>query len=149
MKTPAKFAVRRRTDSRRPRTPAELAEIRAVRERFQREKPGLEQVLLATGQKEAIPLGEYLHTQELLLALRKERERQQITLIQLAGKTGYDPAVLSRLLSGRQVNPTLATLTRVANALGKQVVHTLHDIPPSPRATEPIKRKKTVSKSHR
>jgi hypothetical protein len=33
-----------------------------VRERFQREKPTLEQVLAATGQTAAIPLGEYLHT---------------------------------------------------------------------------------------
>jgi helix-turn-helix protein len=75
--------------------------LRAVRERFQPEKPTLDQVLAATGAKEAIPLGEYLHTRELLRALRQERERQQMTLAQLAERTGYDPAALSRLFTGR------------------------------------------------
>jgi hypothetical protein len=147
MKPTAKLAVRRRTDSRPQRTPEELAEIRAVRQRFQRDKPGLEEILAATGQEEAMPLGEYLRAQELLLALRKERARQQVTLAQMAAATGYDPAVLSRLLSGRQVNTTLATITRLANALGKEVVHTLRDMPPAGRPKGPIKRKRITSKA--
>lgn len=133
MNKSAKLTVRRRTDSRVDRTPEELAELRAVRERFQREKPTLQQLLAATGQKEAMPLGEYLHAQELLRALRRERERQQLTLAQLAERTGYDPAVLSRLFTGRQANTTLATVARIANALGKEVVHTLRDMPASPK----------------
>jgi hypothetical protein len=115
-----------------------------VRERFQREKPTLEQVLAATGQTEAIPLGEYLHAQELLSALRRERERQQVTLAQLAEQTGYDPAVLSRLFTGRQANTTLATVGRIANALGKEVVHTLRDLPASGRKTGPAKARARV-----
>src|SRR4029077_8442065 len=112
----------------------------AVRERFQREKPTLQQILAATGQAEAMPLGEYLHAQELLIALRRERERQQLTLTQLAERTGYDPAVLSRLFTGRQANTTLATVARIANALGKEVVHTLRDMPAASRATVRKKR---------
>jgi phytoene/squalene synthetase len=131
MKRPVKLTVRRRSVARVQRTPEERADVQAVRERFPREKPTLEQVLAATGQPEAIPLGEYLHTQELLRALRRERERQQVTLAQLAQRTGYDPAVLSRLFNGRQANTTLATVGRIANALGKEVVHTLQDIPAS------------------
>jgi transcriptional regulator with XRE-family HTH domain len=76
-----------------------------------------------------MPLGEYLHMRELVSALQHERERQQVTLGQLAKRTGYDPAVLSRLFTGRQANTTLATLARIANALGKEVVHTLRDLP--------------------
>jgi len=129
MNKPAKLTVRRRTAPRSHRTPDELADLRAVRKRFQREKPTLEQVLAATGQTEAIPLGEYLHAQELLRALRQERERQNLTLVQLAKRTGYDPAVLSRLFTGRQANTTLATVARIANALGKEVVHSLRDLP--------------------
>jgi hypothetical protein len=123
-----KRTVRRRTAPRVERTPEELAELRATRERFQRDKPTLEQVLAATGQTEALPLGEYLQAQELLHALRRERERQHVTLAQLAERTGYDPAVLSRLFTGRQANTTLATVGRIANALGKEVVHTLRDL---------------------
>jgi transcriptional regulator with XRE-family HTH domain len=101
-------------------------------------------VLAATGQTEAMPLGEYLHAQELLRALRQERERQQLTLAQLAERTGYDPAVLSRLFTGRQANTTLATLARIANALGKEVVHTLRDMPASAKVTADGKRRQAA-----
>ena len=74
-------------------------------------------------------------TRELLLALHQERQRQQMTLAQLAQRTGYDPAVLSRLFTGRQTNTTLATLARIANALGKEVVHTLRELPVCSGAT--------------
>src|SRR5438132_9027256 len=116
-------SVRRQTAPRIKRTAAELAELRAARERFQREKPSLEQVLVATGKAEATTLGEYFQARDLLLALARERQRQSMTLSTLAEKTGYDPAVLSRLFTGRQGNPTLATVVRIANAMGKTVVH--------------------------
>ena len=129
MNKPEKMTIRRRIAPASQRTAEELAELRAVRERFQREKPTLEQILAATGQTEAVPLGEYLQAHDLLRALRQERERQRVTLAQLAERTGYDPAVLSRLFTGRQANTTLATLGRIANALGKEVVHSLRNIP--------------------
>jgi hypothetical protein len=144
MTKPAKLTIRRRTASRVERTSKELAELQAVRERFQREKPTLGQILAATGQTEAMPLGEYLHAKELLYALRRERERQQITLAQLAERTGYDSAVLSRLFTGRQANTTLATVGRIANALGKEVVHTLRDLPASLEITARPKRRPAV-----
>ena len=136
----AKLKIRRQTASRIERTPDELAELRRLRDRFQREKPTLAQVLAATGQTEAMPLGEYLRAHELLGALRRERERQQLTLAQLAERTGHDPAVLSRLFTGRQANTALATLGRIANALGKEVVHTLRDMPAASRVTARKKR---------
>jgi len=129
MRRASKLTVRRQTAPRVERTAEELAELRQTRERFQREKPALDQVLAATGQDEATTLGEYFQAQELLLALRRERERQKVTLAQLADRTGYDPAVLSRLFTGRQANTTLATVGRIAYALGKEVVHTLRDLP--------------------
>jgi DNA-binding phage protein len=138
MKKPsAKLTVERQTAPRKERTAEELAELRAVRERFQRDKPTLEQVLAETSQAEAVPLGQYLQTQELLHALRQERERQRLTLAELAARTGYDPAVLSRLLSGRQANPTLATVGRLANALGKELIHSLRDVPNGAQGDRP------------
>lgn len=91
-----------------------------------------------------MPLGEYLHAPELLRELRQERKRQQLTLAQLAERTGYDPAVLSRLFTGRQSNTTLATVGRIANALGKEVVHTLRDMPASPKLTAKAKRRQAA-----
>jgi DNA-binding Xre family transcriptional regulator len=129
MRNRTKFTVERRTAPRVRRTAAEIAELKAVREQFQRDKPALADVLAATGQTEAVPLGEYLQTQELLARLRQERARQKLTLSELGRATGIDPAVLSRLFTGRQANTTLATLARIANALGKEVVHSLRDLP--------------------
>ncbi len=126
-----KLTIRRQPASGRERTPADLADLRAIRAQFQREKPTLETLLSSPGPGEAMPLGEYLHAQELLGALRRERERQHITLAQLAERTGYDAAVLSRLFTGRQANTTLATVGRIANALGKEVVHALRGLPTS------------------
>jgi CRP-like cAMP-binding protein len=127
MNKPAKLNVRRRTAGRVDRTPKELAELRAVRQRFQRDKPTMEQVLTATGQKVAIPLGEYLQVRELLHALQLERKRQHVSLADMAERTGYDAATLSRLFTGRQANTTLGTVGRIANALGKEVVMLLRN----------------------
>lgn len=57
---------------------------------------------------------------EALAALRLERERQDLSLADLSARTGIDPTALSRLERGRG-NPTLATLERVAGALGQRV----------------------------
>src|SRR5262249_6656188 len=140
MNKPTNPTVRRRIASRRMQTAEELSELRAVRERFQREKPTLEQILAATGQAEAMPLGEYLHAQGLLGALGRELERKQVTLAQLADRTGYDPSVLSRPFTGRQANTTLATVGRIANALGKEVMHALRDLPAARQVTAKAKK---------
>lgn len=144
MNKPTKLIVERRTASPVERTAAEIAELKAERERYQRDKPALADVLAAAGQTEAVPLGEYLQTQELLAGLRQERAKQKVTLTELAKRTGCDPAVLSRLFTGRQANTTLATLARIANALGKEVVHTLRDLPQATRS--PAKNSKVATR---
>jgi transcriptional regulator with XRE-family HTH domain len=148
MNKTSKLPVGRQTAPRVERTSEELAELRAVRERFQRDKPSLEQVLASTGQAEATTLGEYFQARDLLLALARERQRQTMTLAALAKKTGYDPAVLSRLFTGRQANPTLATVVRIANALGKTVVHTLRDLPSPDHARLSAKTGHTALPAH-
>lgn len=51
MNNPAKLTVERRNSETVVHTPRELAELREVRQRFQREKPTLEQVLAATARR--------------------------------------------------------------------------------------------------
>jgi transcriptional regulator with XRE-family HTH domain len=142
----ARFKVQRREATDVKRTPEELAELRKVRSQFQRDKPTLEQVLATTGQAEASTLGDYLQTRELLHALGQERQRQKLTLATLAQRTGYDPAVLSRLLAGRQANPTLATVSRIANALGKTVIYMLRDLASPAAADRPARPKAAASR---
>lgn len=58
---------------------------------------------------------------EFLLELKEERLRQKLTLQDIQDATGIDRAVLSRLETGKNLNPTFATLSRYAHALGKTV----------------------------
>src|SRR5437763_8407107 len=101
------------------RSPEELVRLRADRERYQREKPTPDE-LRARGD-EFGPLGQLLLLHRLTAELRRERERQGLTLAGLAGRTGIDEAALSRLETGRHGNPTVDTLYRVAAALGKEI----------------------------
>lgn len=78
-----------------------------------------------------LPLGEVVLLRQLARLLKAERARQQLTLAQLEERTGIDQAALSRLESGRTVNPTFDTIYRVSAALGKQVVCSLQDAVPA------------------
>ena len=71
---------------------------------------------LALLKKEGTPL------RQVLAALRAERERQGLSLADINERTGIDRAALSRLENSVDANPTLATLERYAEAIGKQMV---------------------------
>lgn len=119
--------VTRRTD----RTPEEAARLRADRARYQRDTPTVDQLLAEGGHTDTVSLGEFLALHEMMFELKRERERQGLTLTELADRTGIDPAALSRLETGKQANPTLDTLCRIAHALQKAVVCGLRDLPAS------------------
>jgi DNA-binding Xre family transcriptional regulator len=122
----------KRITRRADRTPEEKARLRADRQRYQRDKPTVEQLLAEGGHADTMPLGEFLTLQELLFQLRRERERQQLTLAEMEARTGIDQAALSRLETGKQVNTTFETVGRILRALGKELVWSLRDL--SPRA---------------
>jgi DNA-binding XRE family transcriptional regulator len=58
---------------------------------------------------------------ELIAALRAERERQGLSLADLAERTGIDRAAIHKVEIGLNTNPTIATLTRYADALGARI----------------------------
>jgi ABC-type phosphate transport system auxiliary subunit len=76
---------------------------------------------LALLKKEGTPL------RQVLAALRAERERQGLSLADINERTGIDRAALSRLENNEEANPTLATLERYAEAVGKQMIVLLSD----------------------
>jgi DNA-binding XRE family transcriptional regulator len=108
-------------------TPEDRARHKAVREKFQAERPGLEDLLASGEYLGPLPQGDYLALRRFLHALREERERQGLTLTEVAGRMGVDKAALSRLETGRQINPTVETLCRYAAAIGKRLELTLAD----------------------
>ena len=117
--------VSRRVD----RSPEEKARLQAIRDHYQSQKPTPEEVLAESGQPDFLPLGTVLLLRQVTSELRRERERQHLTLNEVASRAGMDPAVLSRLETGRSDNPTVETLYRVAAALGKELFCQLRDGP--------------------
>jgi DNA-binding phage protein len=58
---------------------------------------------------------------DLIAALRAERERQGLSLADVAERSGMDRAAIHKLEIGLNANPTYATLTRYASALGTRI----------------------------
>ena len=103
------------------RTPEEKTRLRAIREKFQRERPGPKAIAASGDYGPPIPTDAFFAVAALLKRLRELREAAGLSLADLAERTGMDKAALSRLETGRSGNPTIDTLARYARALGQQV----------------------------
>ena len=111
----------------RQATDEERARHGKIREQIAGELPDIRQRArerLALIRKEGTPL------RQALSALRAERERQGLSLADINERTGIDRAALSRLENNEDANPTLLTLERYAEALGKQLVVLLSESRP-------------------
>ncbi len=106
-----KRILRRMTDEERRRH----AEVRAA---IEKEKPEL----IALGRR---LLAQSDRLRETVRILKAEREAQGLTLQELGERTGIGKANLSRLENSRNPNPTVGTLARYADALGKNLSITL------------------------
>jgi DNA-binding XRE family transcriptional regulator len=102
-------------------TPEEAAKYRAVRERVAEELPDL-----IVRHHERIASLDQLH--ELLMQLRTAREAKGLSLSDLTELTGMDRSALSKLENGQRANPTVETLVRYAEAVGKRLVVSLADV---------------------
>lgn len=104
------------------KTAAERAREKALREKLQKEKPSLED-LVSSGAADpgaVMTMGMYFDVQGALQALKRDREQCGLSISDVAGRSGLDRAVISRLENGKQDNPTIATLMRYAAAVGKR-----------------------------
>jgi transcriptional regulator with XRE-family HTH domain len=79
------------------------------------------------------------------IALLVERVRQEVGLSQaeLAGRIGTTQAAISKIETGRSV-PSLATLDRVARAVGRPITITLGGAPPRASLEERRRRVRRV-----
>lgn len=64
---------------------------------------------------------------EALAELRATRHAMGFSLAEIGERTGIEKSNLSRLENARHPNPTIDTLMRYANAVGKEIVITLID----------------------
>jgi ribosome-binding protein aMBF1 (putative translation factor) len=101
-------------------TSEEAARYKAVREQVDQELPQL----VARHHERMASLDQL---SELLQQLKSAREAQGLSLADLTERTGMDRSALSKLETGQRANPTIETLVRYAEAVGKRLVVSLTD----------------------
>lgn len=68
------------------------------------------------------------HLDELVLELKAAREAKGLSLSDLTELTGIEHSTLVQLEAGHQGNPTVDSLVRYAEAVGKRLVFSLADL---------------------
>ncbi len=104
----------------RPLTPEEAEHYRKIREDVEKDLPEL----IARHYEQMAALDQL---DELLRQLKLAREAKGLSLADLTEMTGMDRSALSKLESGQRANPTVETLVRYAEAVGKRLVVALAD----------------------
>ncbi|HLW67340.1 MAG TPA: helix-turn-helix transcriptional regulator [Gemmataceae bacterium] len=96
------------------RTPEQRAEEEAIRRQHAanpiRQRPA-----------DTIDRDSFTAILNLVARFKAERECQGLTLAEVAKRMGIDAPALSRLETGKMLNPTLATLHKWAEALGRKM----------------------------
>jgi len=101
-------------------TAEEAAKYNAIREQVAKEVPDL----IARHEERMSTLDQL---RELLVQLKAAREAKGLSLSDLTELTGMDRSALSKLETGQRANPTVETLVRYAEAVGKRLVVSLAD----------------------
>ena len=94
------------------------AAIEAVRERSRKERPGPDELIDRGELDELVPQAQYLEVRALGVRFRRVREGKGLSLTDASERSGLTRAAISRLENGWNLNPTLETLFRYADALG-------------------------------
>ena len=102
-------------------TSEEAAKYKSVREQVATELPEL----IGRHEDRTVILDQM---RELLKQLKAAREEKGLSLADLTERTGMDRSALSKLETGQRPNPTVETLLRYAEAVGKRLVVSLTDV---------------------
>jgi len=98
----------------------EAATYKAIRKQVDTELPAL----IARHHERMASLDQL---EKLFVQLKAAREAKGLSLSDLTDLTGMDRSALSKLETGQRGNPTVETLVRYAEAVGKRLVVSLAD----------------------
>lgn len=113
--TRMKHTVRRRKLSRE-----ETTKYKKIREQIEKEKPDI------TSRHRARMFSMF-SVDQTFRELRKLRVEKGLSLADLQDLTGMDRSAISKLETGERENPTVTTMVRYAQAVGKKIVVALVD----------------------
>jgi DNA-binding phage protein len=99
-------------------TPDEQVRSQLAREAFEQDKDAI----IEQGRR---VFERHQRLREAVAALKAEREAQGVSLSDLEDRTGISKSSLSRLENDPTANPTITTLMRIAEALGREITITL------------------------
>jgi DNA-binding XRE family transcriptional regulator len=102
-------------------TPEEAAKYKTVRDQIAVELPEL----IARHHERSTALDQ---VDELVKQLKAAREKKGLSLADVTERSGMDRSALSKLETGQRPNPTVETLVRYAEAVGKRLVVSLSDV---------------------
>jgi len=117
---------RRPKKSTRTLTQAEREGIRVVRKQIESERA---EIISRARELKKARQSAVAQLQEAFALLRSERQSRGISLAELRDRTGIGRSALSSLENDPEANPTITTLARIADALGKQIVIQLVEKP--------------------
>jgi hypothetical protein len=120
---------RKRVTLKIERTPEELAELKAERERYSRERPDAEDLIAQGDHEGPYRQGNIMALLSAIAELKRRRDEQGLSLTDVSERSGLDRALISRLENGKILNPTMATLWRYADAIGSQVTLAVEPLP--------------------
>ena len=123
------MSQRRAKHTNRSLTPEESARVAEARRLIASEVPEIRRK--AREYKQAYEAARAT-LQDAVKVLKAERERLGLSLAEVSERMGIERPNLSRLESDAESNPTVATLTRYADALGKNLFIALVDRVPTP-----------------
>jgi DNA-binding XRE family transcriptional regulator len=99
-------------------SPEETAKYREIREQVAKELPEL----ISRHDERLVALDQLA---DLVQQLKAAREEKGLSLADMTRLTGMDRSALSKLETGQRLNPTIETLVRYADAVGKRLVVSL------------------------
>ncbi|HXV59569.1 MAG TPA: helix-turn-helix transcriptional regulator [Vicinamibacteria bacterium] len=97
---------------------------RDLRERIDAER---DEIVTETRRRKRVHDAVAAELRQAFRMLKKEPHAQGLSLADMQGRTGMSRSAISRLENDESANPTIETLIRYAEALGKELAITLTD----------------------
>jgi DNA-binding XRE family transcriptional regulator len=102
------------------RSATEKARLQAIRDRFQTDRPSLDELVDSGDYSEPVKHGTTLDAMHIASLFKQARTEAQLSLSEVAKRCGLDRSAISRLENGVYDNTSINTLSRLAGAYGKR-----------------------------